>query len=312
MAGSPNPLSMHSRIVMAAHQPAMARDQAMLRLVPVEYAPAVARARLRPGPGDDHVAGVGCEDGVFRACLFLVRPVSSRLSLLWGGRSGCRCRRAVPCHALASCPRSSSHCLRRAPPTPPGAPRRRPRPPPPSGARPGSHLYVAAGGQNAGERSCVQVDPAHVRLVDPVVDGVFFRDLPCRPVSRRRGPVARRRAGAPPRLRPAARLALVQGGLAVRIISLPETPHTKSNCQAWRRSDRAAAAVVDDYVVGERPAVTGRLLLRVGPGCRRGRRASRPRMRGAWPWTSCPRPLPALGHSVRHGSILVHARDSKG
>lgn len=177
---------MHSRIVMAAHQPAMARDQAMLRLVPVEYAPAVARARLRPGPGDGHAAGVGCEDGVFRACFFLVRPVSSRLSLLWGSRSGCRCRRAVSCHALASCPRSSSHCLRRAPPTPPGAPRRRPRQPPPSGARPGSHLYVAAGGQNAGERSCVQVDPAHVRLVDPVVDGVFFRDLPCRPVSRRR------------------------------------------------------------------------------------------------------------------------------
>ena len=144
-----------------------------------------------------------------------------------GGRSGCRCRRAVSCHAPASCPRSSSHCLRRAPPTPPGAPRRRPRPPPAEGTRPGSHLHVAAGGQNAGECPCVQVDPAHVRLVDPVVDGVFFRDLPCRPVSRRRGPVARRQAGAPPRLRPVARLALVQGARRADHLT-PEDPAHKT------------------------------------------------------------------------------------
>lgn len=119
-------------------------------------------------------------------------------------RSALSCASVLPALLLALPPSRPADPAGRATASPTTAP-------PPSGARPGSHLYVAAGGQNAGKCPCVQVDPAHVRLVDPVVDGVFFRDLPCRPVSRRRGPVARRQAGAPPRLRPAARLPLSRG-----------------------------------------------------------------------------------------------------
>ena len=225
----------------------------------------------------------------------LSRPQLAALLDQIGPRSGCGCRLAVSCCTAASCPRPSPPCPRRAPPPWPCAPWRRPRPPALAWrcAPPRSSLARCRRWAEAAEYPLrVLVDPAHVRLVDPIVDGrVLLRRAVPLGLQVHEDPVARQQVGAPPGILAAARLAPVHGASPSRIISFSKASHAKSKLSGVTPV-RPCSCLSSSMTMslGTDRQIRAASCLVAAPAASRAAGASRRRTWGAQSRTSCPCP----------------------